>query len=232
MQARFCHHWHFRHHQRAFGEHKVHVAERTPISNMDNTQLTLMLAREAAFLPFNLPCAPFNPLVLLLLRDPLHFKHSQFNVRSWFPLFGSLVLLLLMCSGCSMQKRTTQSGWHIESAVWKQRRSPQAELAPSETPALRLPCQMQPSSTLPLHTFKGELEQSLEGVPETSSLPSTPIEFRPWIVDTVLSDTLAKAPQDTALNQGVDLTPSAHSDADLPPDSWRVWGVRDIRVAP
>ena len=220
MQARFCHHWHFRHHQRAFGEHKVQVAERTPISNIDNTQLALMLAREAAFLPFNLPCSPFNRLVLLLLRHPLHFKHSQFNVRSWLPLFGSLVLLLLMCSGCSMQKRTTQSGWHIESAVWKQRRSPQAELAPSETPALKLPRHLSASSTLPLHTLKRELGAASKGaVDKTSSLPSTPVEFRPWIVDTLMSDTTTRAPQDSVLIQGTELTPSAHSNADAPSDA-------------
>ena len=88
----------------------MHVAERMPVSNNDNTDRALMLAREEAFLPFNLPCSRFNHLVLLPLSHPLHFKYSQFNVRSWFPLVGSLVLLLLMCSGCSMQKRTTQSG--------------------------------------------------------------------------------------------------------------------------
>ena len=119
-----------------------------------------------------------------------------------------------------MQKRTTQSGWHIESAVWKQRRSPQAELAPSDTPALKLPRHLSASSTLPLHTFKRELGAASKGaVDKTSSLPSTPVEFRPWIVDTLLSDTATRAPQDSVLIQETELTPSAHSNADTPSDS-------------
>ena len=198
----------------------MHVAERMPVSNNDNTDRALMLAREEAFLPFNLPCSPFNRLVFLLLRHPLHFKQSQFNVRSWFPLFGSLVLLLLMCSGCSMQKRTTQSGWHVESAIWKQKRSPQAELAPSETPAVKLPRQLPVSSTLPLYAFKRELGAASKGaVDKTSPLPSTPVEFRPWIVDTLMSDTATRAPHDSVLIQETELTPSAHSHADTPSDS-------------
>ena len=137
-------------------------------------------------------------------------------------MLGSLALLLVMNPGCSMQKRTTQSGWHVESAVWKHKRSPQAELAPSETPALKLPRHLPASSTLPLHTFRRELEQTSKGVSETSSLPSTPLELRPWIVDTLVSDTATKAPQDTVLTQEVELTPSSHYNANVPADSEKI----------
>ena len=200
----------------------MQVAERTPVSNIDNTQLALMLAPAASFLPSNLPCSRFNHLIPLPLKLPLQFKNSQVNVWRWLPWFGSLALLLLLCPGCSMQKRTTQSGWHVESAVQKHKRSPQAELAPSETPALKLPRHLSASSTLPLHTFKRELEQTSKGGSETSSLPSTPLELRPWIVDTLVSDTATKAPQDAALNQGVELTPSALSNAEVPADSEKI----------
>ena len=157
------------------------------------------------------------------------FKHLlQFNTIAFIglrrcPLLGSLALLLVMNPGCSMQKRTTQSGWHVESAIWKHNRSPQAELAPSETPALRLPSHLPASSTtVPLYTFKRELEQTSKGVSETSTLPSTPLELRPWIVDTLLSDTATKAPQDAVLTQGVELTTSAHSNAEVPADSEQI----------
>ena len=197
----------------------MHVDKRMPVSNNKNTNRALMLALAAPFLPFNLTCLGFNHLILMPLKHRTPFKSSKINVRRWFHLFGSLALILSMCQGCSMQKRTTQSGWHVESAIWKQKRSPQAELAPSETPALKLPRHLPASSTLPLYTFKGELEQASKRVSETSSLPSSPVEFRPWIVDTLLSDTATNAPQDATRSQEVDLTPSAHSDADVTSDS-------------
>ena len=198
----------------------MHVAERMPVSINDNTDRALMLALAAPFLPFNLTCLGFNQLIPMSLKHRLSLKPRKINPWNWLPLFGSLALLLVMCPGCSMQKRTTQSGWHVESAIWKQKRSPQAELAPSETPALKLARHLPASSTLPLYTFKRELESASKGaVSESSPLPSTPVEFRPWIVDTLLSDTATKAPQDAALNQGVDLTPSAHSDAEVTSDS-------------
>lgn len=197
----------------------MHVDKRMPVSNNENTNRTLMLALAAPFLPFNLTCLGFNHLILMPLKHRTPFKSSKINVRRWFHLFGSLALILSMCQGCSMQKRTTQSGWHVESAIWKQKRSPQAELAPSETPALKLPRHLPASSTLPLYTFKRELEQASKRVSETSSLPPSPVEFRPWIVDTLLSDTATNAPQDATRSQEVDLTPSAHSDADVTSDS-------------
>jgi hypothetical protein len=200
----------------------VQVAERTPVSNNDNTQLALMLAPAAPFLPFNLTCLGFNHLIFMQLKHRTPFKPSKINVRRWFPLFVSLALILLMCPGCSMQKRTTQSGWHVESAIWKQKRSPQVELAPSETPALKFPRHLPASSTLPLYTFKRELEQASKRVSETSSLPSSPVEFRPWIVDTLLSDTATNAPQDATRSQGVELTPSALSNAEVPADSEKI----------
>ena len=198
----------------------MHVAERMPVSNNENTDRALMLAREVSILSFDLPCSGLNHLIPMSLKHRLSLKPSKITPWNWLPLFGSLALLLVMCPGCSMQKRTTQSGWYVESAIWKQKQSPQAELAPSETPALKLPRHLPTSSTLPLYTFKRELESASKGaVSESSPLPSTPVEFRPWIVDTLLSDTATKAPQDAALNQGVDLTPSAHSDADVTSDS-------------
>ena len=197
----------------------MNVAKRMPVSINDNTDRALMLALAAPFLPFNLTCLGFKHLILMPLKHRTPFKLSKINVRRWFHLFGSLALILSMCQGCSMQKRTTQSGWHVESAIWKQKRSPQAELAPSETPALKLPRHLPASSTLPLYTFKRELEQASKRVSETSSLPSSPVEFRPWIVDTLLSDTATNAPQDAARSQEVELTPSAHSNAEVTSDS-------------
>lgn len=134
-------------------------------------------------------------------------------------MLGSLALLLILCPGCSMQKRTTQSGWHVESAIRKQKRSPQTELAPSETPSLWLPRNLPDSSTLPRHTFKRDFETALTRFSETSSLPSSPVEFRPWVVDTLLSDTATKVPQDPVPSQGVELNPSVNSNADVPSDS-------------
>lgn len=200
----------------------MHVAERMPVSNNDNTDRALMLAPGASFVAFNLHYRGFKRLILMPLKHLLLFEPSKVNVWRWFPWFGSLALLLLLCPGCSMQKRTTQSGWHVESAVWKQKRSPQAELAPSETPALKLPLHLPASSTFPLYTFKRELEQASKRVSGTSSLPSTPVEFRPWIVDTLLSDHVTKAPQDSVLSQGVELTPPIHSNANVPSDSEQI----------
>ena len=154
---------------------------------------------------------PFKHLIQL---NPITF----IGWRRW-PMLGPLALLLLVNPGCSMQKRTTQSGWHIESAVWNQKRSPQTELAPNETPELRLPRELPASSTLPLYTFKRELKQASKRVSETSSLPSTPVEFRPWVVEPLLSDTTNTPLQDSVLSQGVTLSPSANSTADVPSGS-------------
>ena len=155
----------------------------------------------------------------MLLKHPLWVKARKVDVRRWFPWFGSLVLLLALCPGCSMQKRTTQSGWHVESAIWKQKRSPQTELAPSETPSLRLPRNLSSSSTLPLCKFKRDFEPASKAIAETSFLPSTPAEFRPWVTDTLLSDTATKAPQDSILSQAVELRTSATSNAEVTSDS-------------
>ena len=191
-----------------------------PVSNNDNTDRALMLAREAPFLSFNLHCQGLKRLTLMLFKHLLQFNTITFiGLRRW-PMLGSLALLMVMNSGCSMQKRTTQSGWHGESAVWRQKRSPQTELAPKESPALKRPRHLPASSTLPLYAFKREIElASKRAESESSSLPSTPVEFRPWIVDTLLSDTATSTPQNGARNPGGELIPSAQSNADVTSDS-------------
>lgn len=189
-----------------------------PILNNDNTERALMLAREAPIIWFHLISPGFHHLILMPLNCGLPFKTSNVNIWRWLPLFGSLALLLLTCPGCSMQKRTTRSGWHVESAVWKQKRSPQTELPADGKGALRLPHNLPAASNLPLYTFKRELQSAPKGaICETSPLPSTPVEFRPWIVDTLLSDTGTNTPQDSVLSQ--ELKPSAHSNADISSDT-------------
>ena len=218
MQARLCHHWHFRHHQRAFWGHKVHVSKRMPNTSNDNTERAWMLARGVPFLRFDLHCRRIKPFILTHLKHFLWDKTSQLNVRRWCPALASLVLLLAMCTGCSMQKRTTQSGWHVESSVWKKKGSPQTECASSEMPSLRLPRQLSASTTLPSYKFKRDFKPASKVFAATSFLPSTPAEFRPWVADTLPSDTTTQVGQDSILSQEVEINPTAISNSEETPN--------------
>ena len=61
---------------------------------------------------------------------------SPFPIRQGLLFLGSLSFVLILFSGCSVQKRTTQRGWHVESAVWHAPRGPKTELAQNNTPRL------------------------------------------------------------------------------------------------
>ena len=58
----------------------------------------------------------------------IRFETSPFPIRQGLLFLGSLSFVLILFSGCSVQKRTTQRGWHVESAVWRAPRGPQTEL--------------------------------------------------------------------------------------------------------
>lgn len=63
---------------------------------------------------------------------------SPFPIRQGLLFLGSLSFVLILFSGCSVQKRTTQRGWHVESAVWHAPRGPQTELVQNKTAKLDL----------------------------------------------------------------------------------------------
>ena len=152
------------------------------------------------------------------LRHLNTIASRQLSARRWVPWMGGVAIVLAMCTGCSMQKRTTQSGWHVESSVWKKKGSPQTECASSEMPSLRLPRQLPASTTLPLYKFKRDFEPASKVFAATSFLPSTPAEFRPWVADTLPSDTTTQVGQDSILSQEVEFNPTAISNSEEAPN--------------
>lgn len=68
----------------------------------------------------------------------IRFETSPFPIRHRLLFLGSLSFVLILFSGCSVQKRTTQRGWHVESAVWHAPRGPQTELVRNKKAKLDL----------------------------------------------------------------------------------------------
>ena len=81
-------------------------------------------------------------------------------LRSGRLVLCALTLVMTVLSGCSVQKRTTQRGWHVESSFGNKKPAPQAELMQLETPRVR--GIHRPSSALRLPLI-------------THQLPSTPL---------------------------------------------------------
>ena len=58
-------------------------------------------------------------------------------LRSGRLVLCALTLVMAVLSGCSVQKRTTQRGWHVESSFGNKKPAPRAELMQLETPRMR-----------------------------------------------------------------------------------------------
>ncbi len=58
--------------------------------------------------------------------SPIHLALS--NTLRWRVPLGMLFAALLL--GCSVQKRTTQPGWHVEAAILNMKGSPHTEIVP------------------------------------------------------------------------------------------------------
>ena len=58
-------------------------------------------------------------------------------LRSGRLVLCALTLVMTVLSGCSVQKRTTQHGWYVESSFGNKKPAPQAELMQLETPRMR-----------------------------------------------------------------------------------------------
>ena len=88
------------------------------------------------------------------------FPSSRMALRSGRLVLCALTVVMAVLSGCSVQKRTTQRGWHVESSFGNKKPAPQAELMQLETPRVRWI--HRPSSALRLPLI-------------THQLPSTPL---------------------------------------------------------
>ena len=63
---------------------------------------------------------------------------SKFPNHQRLVFLSFMWLALALFSGCSVQKRTTRPGWHVESVVWHAPKGPQTELARNKTAKLDL----------------------------------------------------------------------------------------------
>lgn len=125
-----------------------------------NTRLGLMLASQdlilARVLFWTVPNSS-NSMPRVILSS---FPSSRVALRSGRLVLCALTVAMGVLSGCSVQKRTTQRGWHVESSFGNKKPAPQAELMQSETPRVRWI--HRPSSALQLPLI-------------THQLPSTPL---------------------------------------------------------
>ena len=81
-------------------------------------------------------------------------------IRSGRLVLCALTVAMAVLSGCSVQTRTTQRGWHVESSFGNKKPAPQAELMQLETPRVRWVHRPSSAPRLPLITHQ---------------LPSTPL---------------------------------------------------------
>ena len=88
------------------------------------------------------------------------FPSSRMALRSGRLVLCALTVVMTVLSGCSVQKRTTQRGWHVESSFGTKKQAPQAELTQLETPRVRWIHRPSSAPRLPLITHQ---------------LPSTPL---------------------------------------------------------
>ena len=218
MQARFCHHWHFRHHQRAFWGHKVQVAKRTPDSNIDNTQLALMLARGAPFLPIDLHCSPFKPFILTAFEAPSLGQTQPTQRPEMVPCLG----LWSCCWRCVRDvpcKNEPPNRVGTSSLRFGSRNGHlKLNVAPSETPSLRLPRHCQPRRHCPRTRSKENFGPASKVFDKHHFCLPRRLNFVRGLWTPCCQTPRPKSLKIPLLNQGVDLTPSAHSDADETPN--------------
>ena len=88
------------------------------------------------------------------------FASSRMTLHSGHLVLCALTVAMAVLSGCSVQKRTTQRGWHVESSFGNKKPAPQAELMQLGTPRVRWVHRPSSAPRLPLITHQ---------------LPSTPL---------------------------------------------------------
>ena len=130
------------------------------------------------------------------------FPSSRMALPSGRLVLCALTLVMTVLSGCSVQKRTTQRGWHVESSFGNKKQTPQAELMHLETPRMRWIHRPSSAPRLPLITTQ------LTRTPLSRLLPEQ--ETMNLCKDTVEQQNASKsAPMDVADESPLDAQASS-----------------------
>ena len=130
------------------------------------------------------------------------FPSSRMALPSGRLVLCALTLVMTVLSGCSVQKRTTQRGWHVESSFGNKKQTPQAELMQLETPRIRWIHRPSSAPRLPLITTQ------LTRTPLSRLLPEQ--ETMNLCKDTVEQQNASKsAPMDVADESPLDAQASS-----------------------
>jgi hypothetical protein len=157
---------------------------------------------------------------------------SKFPIHQRLVFLSFMWLALALFSGCSVQKRTTRPGWHVESVVWHAPKGPQTELARNNTQELVFQRVLSTPTKAPRIFAEKTLVEDPKPVVSKPSLHSTSsIELTPT---TRGVDTLEQHVHETPNLPQTDNTHpvTAQQDGDTPEEedsiSWTVAGAMSL----